>query len=73
MIDLEHIREIMSKPNVFHKMHPDPLGDTILGGLLSSEDPKWSRDRRIMNPAFHLEKLKVYSIIQIIIYQTLGM
>ncbi|KAL8148722.1 cytochrome P450 72A397-like [Apium graveolens] len=58
MTDLEHIREIMSKPNVFHKMHPDPLGDTILGGLLSSEDPKWSRDRRIMNPAFHLEKLK---------------
>ena len=61
MIDPEQIREIMSKPSVFHKMHPNPLGDMILGGLISSEDAKWSRDRKIMNPAFHLEKLKVYS------------
>ncbi|WOH00779.1 hypothetical protein DCAR_0520154 [Daucus carota subsp. sativus] len=58
VIDPEQIREIMSKPSIFHKMHPNPLGDMILGGLISSEDAKWSRDRKIMNPAFHLEKLK---------------
>ncbi|XP_074368145.1 cytochrome P450 CYP72A219-like isoform X2 [Apium graveolens] len=59
VINPEQIREIMSKPRTFHKMHPNPLGDMILGGLISSEDTKWSRDRKIMNPAFHLAKLKI--------------
>ncbi|KAK1399209.1 hypothetical protein POM88_009072 [Heracleum sosnowskyi] len=47
VMDPEQIREIMSKPGVFHKLHLNPA-DMILGGLISSEDAKWSRDRKII-------------------------
>ncbi|KAL8148734.1 hypothetical protein AgCh_005921 [Apium graveolens] len=57
VMDPEQLREILSKPSVFHKLHPNPA-EMILGGLVSSEGAKWSTDRKIMNPAFLLEKLK---------------
>ncbi|KAK3009359.1 hypothetical protein RJ639_013095 [Escallonia herrerae] len=52
------MKEILSKPDVFQKIHPEPLSDIIVGGLLTSEDEKWTNHRKIINPAFHLEKLK---------------
>ncbi|KAL2247423.1 UNVERIFIED_CONTAM: Cytochrome [Sesamum indicum] len=56
--DPEHIKEILSKPGLFHKPLPDPIGETIVGGLAYLEDDRWAKHRRIMNPAFHMEKLK---------------
>lgn len=57
--DPELIKEILSKPTVFHKPHPKPLRDVMIGGLLVAEDDKWIKHRKMINPAFHLEKLKV--------------
>ncbi|KAL3821289.1 hypothetical protein ACJIZ3_007194 [Penstemon smallii] len=56
--DPKLIKEILMKPGVFHKPVPDPIGATIAGGLLFLEDEKWTKHRKIVNPAFHLEKLK---------------
>ncbi|KAK6132572.1 hypothetical protein DH2020_033674 [Rehmannia glutinosa] len=56
--DPELIKEILTKPGVFHKPLPDPIGETIVGGLLFLEDEKWAKHRKIINPAFHIEKLK---------------
>ncbi|KAK3011391.1 hypothetical protein RJ639_012461 [Escallonia herrerae] len=56
--DPELMKEILSKPDVFQKIHPEPLTDIIAGGLLTSEDEKWANHRKIINPAFHLGKLK---------------
>ncbi|KAI3466005.1 hypothetical protein Pfo_022668 [Paulownia fortunei] len=56
--DPELIKEILTKPGVFQKPLPDPIGETIVGGLLFLEDEKWAKHRKIINPAFHLEKLK---------------
>ncbi|XP_073157610.1 cytochrome P450 CYP72A219-like [Henckelia pumila] len=56
--DPELIKEILTKPKEFHKPVPDPIGKTIVGGLLYLEDDQWATRRKIVNPAFHMEKLK---------------
>ncbi|CAA3012081.1 cytochrome P450 CYP72A219-like [Olea europaea var. sylvestris] len=56
--DPELMKEILTKPGLFQKPHPDPIRDTIVGGLLFLENEKWTKHRKIINPAFHLEKLK---------------
>ncbi|KAL0362601.1 UNVERIFIED_CONTAM: cytochrome [Sesamum calycinum] len=56
--DPQLMKEILTKPEVFHKPLPDPIGETIAGGLLFLEDEKWAQHRKIINPAFHMEKLK---------------
>ncbi|KAL0328381.1 UNVERIFIED_CONTAM: cytochrome [Sesamum calycinum] len=59
--DPELIKEILSKPGLFQKPLPDPIGEMIVGGLLFLEDEKWVKHRKIINQAFHMEKLKVNS------------
>ncbi|KAL3651108.1 hypothetical protein CASFOL_007511 [Castilleja foliolosa] len=56
--DPQLMREILTKTDVFHKPLPDPIGQTVAGGLLFLEDDKWAKHRKIINPAFHMEKLK---------------
>ena len=59
ILDSESIREIMVKYNLFQKPHFHPLGKYLIQGLVASEGKKWAKHRKIINPAFHLEKLKV--------------
>ncbi|KAG6421420.1 hypothetical protein SASPL_117972 [Salvia splendens] len=56
--DPELMKEILAKPSVFQKPRPDPIGETIVGGLLFLEDAQWVLHRKIINAAFHVEKLK---------------
>ncbi|XP_038981500.1 cytochrome P450 72A15-like isoform X2 [Phoenix dactylifera] len=52
-------REILSnKFGHFEKPNSHPLVKLLVGGLASYEGEKWAKHRRIINPAFHLEKLK---------------
>ncbi|KAK6132446.1 hypothetical protein DH2020_033823 [Rehmannia glutinosa] len=55
--DPEIIKEILNKPDVFHKPFPE-IGKILAGGILYLEGEKWDKRRKIINPAFHLEKLK---------------
>ncbi|XP_071730081.1 cytochrome P450 CYP72A219-like [Rutidosis leptorrhynchoides] len=54
----ELIKEIFSRPNDFQKPHPEPVRDSVIGGLFTSEDHEWVRNRKIINPAFHVESIK---------------
>ncbi|KAK6134441.1 hypothetical protein DH2020_031820 [Rehmannia glutinosa] len=56
--DPQLMKEIMTRHDLFHKPLPDPIGHTVAGGLLFLEDEKWAKHRKIINPAFHMEKLK---------------
>ncbi|KAK6157490.1 hypothetical protein DH2020_011738 [Rehmannia glutinosa] len=56
--DPQLMKEIMTRHDLFHKPLPDPIGHAVAGGLLFLEDEKWAKHRKIINPAFHMEKLK---------------
>ncbi|RYR15039.1 hypothetical protein Ahy_B04g071771 isoform D [Arachis hypogaea] len=57
----EHIKEVLTNNRYFKKEKPNMMRlATLLGsGLPNYEDQQWHTHRRIINPAFHLEKLKV--------------
>ncbi|GJW78404.1 zinc finger, CCHC-type containing protein [Tanacetum coccineum] len=57
--DPELIKEILLRPGDFHKPHPEPFRDSLIGGLLVAEDHKWAKHRKIINPAFNLQNLKI--------------
>ncbi|KAJ4975557.1 hypothetical protein NE237_000663 [Protea cynaroides] len=59
IMDPELIRDILSnKFGHFTKIRVNPLTRFVVSGLVSYEGEKWAKHRRIINPAFHMEKLK---------------
>ncbi|KFK38821.1 hypothetical protein AALP_AA3G164800 [Arabis alpina] len=58
IMDPELIKEVFNKVYDFPKTHTFPLGRLIATGLANYDGDKWAKHRRIINPAFHLEKIK---------------
>ncbi|KAM3222307.1 hypothetical protein P3L10_021577 [Capsicum annuum] len=57
--DPEHAKEILTKSNVYQKQtHPNPFSKLLNYGLVCLEEDKWAKHRKIINPAFHVDKLK---------------
>ncbi|XP_024018940.1 cytochrome P450 CYP72A219 [Morus notabilis] len=54
----EHLKDIFNKIGDFPKPHNNPLVELLATGLASYEGEKWAKHRKIINPAFHVEKLK---------------
>ncbi|KAI4323741.1 hypothetical protein L6164_023323 [Bauhinia variegata] len=55
----EHIKEIFNKYADFPKVTRNPLVKYLFSGIALSEGEKWAKHKRIINPAFHVEKLKL--------------
>ncbi|XP_056693762.1 cytochrome P450 CYP72A219 isoform X2 [Spinacia oleracea] len=53
----EEIREIMMKIYDFPKT-ATPLMKRLTNGLVRLEGHKWARERKLLNPAFHMDKIK---------------
>lgn len=58
--DPELIKEIMSKNYVFQKASGNPMRKMLARGVATYETEKWAKHRKLINPAFHLQKLKVH-------------
>ncbi|XP_028093656.1 cytochrome P450 CYP72A219-like [Camellia sinensis] len=58
IMDPELIKEILSKNFNFQKVKTNPLSRLLANGLASQDGEQWTKHRKIINPAFHMEKLK---------------
>ncbi|KAJ4866360.1 hypothetical protein Rs2_52117 [Raphanus sativus] len=52
------IKEVYNKVFDFPKTHTFPLVALIADGLANADGHKWAKHRKIINPAFHFEKIK---------------
>jgi len=59
LTDPELIKDALNKMNDFGKFRIHPQVKFIASGIVSHEGERWRKHRKIINPAFHLEKLKV--------------
>ncbi|KAL9236219.1 hypothetical protein vseg_010918 [Gypsophila vaccaria] len=58
IMDPQMIKEVLMKYEEFQKPHTNPLTKMLVRGLVAYEGEKWAKHRKIINPAFHMEKLK---------------
>ncbi|PIA26852.1 hypothetical protein AQUCO_08600015v1 [Aquilegia coerulea] len=60
IMDPKLIRDILSdKSGQFGKVKQGPIFKYLFDGLVNYEGEKWIKHRKIINPAFHQEKLKM--------------
>ncbi|KAL9273977.1 Cytochrome P450 CYP72A219-like protein [Drosera capensis] len=55
----ELIREVFNKYRDYQKPKVNPLVELLAPGFIQFEGDKWAQHRKLMNPAFHVEKLKL--------------
>lgn len=55
----EYLKDIFANYRDFQKPYTNPIIKLLADGLLNHEDEKWAKHKKIINPAFHIEKLKV--------------
>ncbi|XP_075100458.1 cytochrome P450 CYP72A616-like [Nicotiana tabacum] len=56
--DPKLIRELLNRYNEFHKPEANAFIHLFVTGLASYDGEKWDTHRKLLNPAFHAEKLK---------------
>ncbi|KAD4384339.1 hypothetical protein R6Q59_011637 [Mikania micrantha] len=60
IIDPEAVRDVLSRMNEFQKpKKSNPYIEILSTGVIDYEGDKWSKHRKIINPTFHAEKLKL--------------
>ncbi|XP_059663968.1 cytochrome P450 72A397-like [Cornus florida] len=58
IMDPKLIKEVLLRNDIFHKVKHNPISKLLVTGIASQEDEKWAKHRKILNPAFYVEKLK---------------
>lgn len=56
--DPKLIKEVVNRHNEFQKPQANAFIDMFVTGLASYNGQKWDHHRKILNPAFHIEKIK---------------
>lgn len=56
----EQLKDVFSKIYDFQKLSANPLVKLLVRGVVNYDGNKWAMHRKIINPAFHMEKLKVH-------------
>ncbi|CAI9272123.1 unnamed protein product [Lactuca saligna] len=58
IMDPDIMKDVFAKSNDFQKPQSNPIAQLIASGLVNYEGDQWAKHRKIINPAFHMEKLK---------------
>ncbi|XP_022936863.1 uncharacterized protein LOC111443322 isoform X1 [Cucurbita moschata] len=58
IMDPDQLKATFSQINDIQKPDMNPLIDYLLEGIITHEGEKWAKHRKIINPAFQLDKLK---------------
>ncbi|GMH09873.1 hypothetical protein Nepgr_011714 [Nepenthes gracilis] len=59
LMDLESVKEVLTKYDEYQKPNDiNPILRLLVQGLLAHEGEKWAKHRKVISPAFHMEKLK---------------
>ncbi|KAL4577850.1 hypothetical protein LXL04_013964 [Taraxacum kok-saghyz] len=58
IMDPDLIKDVFTKLNDFPKPRSNPMARLIATGLVTYEGDQWAKHRKLINPAFHMEKLK---------------
>ncbi|KAK1406407.1 hypothetical protein QVD17_41704 [Tagetes erecta] len=60
IVDPDVVRDVLSRMNEFQKPKKNnPYIEVLSTGVIDYEGDKWSKHRKIINPTFHAEKLKL--------------
>ena len=59
IMDPETVKEVLNNNFKYPKPKIHPIFKIFVEGLPSLDGSKWTTHRRLLNPAFHAEKLKV--------------
>ncbi|XP_022631978.1 cytochrome P450 CYP72A219-like [Vigna radiata var. radiata] len=59
ILDPGQIKDVLNNMSDFPKPDTNPLVKLLATGLADHDGEKWSKHRRLINPAFNLERLKV--------------
>ncbi|MFS7994141.1 putative 11-oxo-beta-amyrin 30-oxidase [Helianthus anomalus] len=66
------IREVLANYNTYQKPRGgNPLTKMLVRGLVDLEGEQWVKHRKIINPAFNMEKLKVTFLLFFFTYKTI--
>ncbi|KAI3704427.1 hypothetical protein L1987_74647 [Smallanthus sonchifolius] len=58
IMDQELIKDVLTKSNDFQRIKGNPLVSLLGKGLITYEGDQWVKHRKLINPAFHVDKLK---------------
>lgn len=56
------VKEVLSQPDEFRKPSNDQMAEVLAGGLFTKEGTTWAKHKKILNPIFHIEKIKVVAL-----------
>nr|BBE15473.1 cytochrome P450 [Polygala tenuifolia] len=59
VMDPDQIKHVLTKMGDFPKAQKNPLSKLLVTGLAVYEGEKWAKHRKIINPAFNMQKLKL--------------